>query len=237
MNNVIANHKTKHKDEIRAEITDDLKRKMVLETTEGILLRILEKPNLWLDPAFKQIYEYVTSIGNVKDKFPPPERTNTIGSIDEDDGIVLSNHFVTGVYNRTILSETDYSSPIITLQVFNLNCRHKTYFCTAKRQSIMINYISFFAVDASGNIVSVKLASQMHSIYVSGVLENGSIVNLKKFQVIYFNYDEVNQIEPTNLVVLALNLVVVGKKDPIVSEGILKRRYLQSRKSRLARMT
>ena len=105
-----------------------MNRKLVLETTEGILLRILEKPQLWLDPAFKQIREYITAIGTDKDTFPHSERTNTVGAINNDDGLVLCNDFVTGVYNHTIMSEVDYSSSNVNLQVSNLDCRHKTYF-------------------------------------------------------------------------------------------------------------
>ena len=198
----------------------------MLETTEGVVLRILEKPQLWLDPAFKQISEFITIIGTDKVTFPHSERTNTVGAINDNDGLVLCNDFVTGVYNRTIMSEADYSSSNIILQVLNLDCRHKTYFCTVMKQSIIINYISFYAVDSGGNLVSVKLASQKHGIFESGLLENGSIINLSKFQVIYFEYDEVSNLEPTNLMILALDLKIVGKKDQFFSEKTLKKNRL-----------
>ena len=99
------------------------------------------------------------------------------------------------------------------------------------RQTIIINYISFFAVDTGGNLVSVKLASQKHGIFESGLLENVSIINLSKFQVIYFEYDEVSNLEPTNLMILALDLTVVGKKDQIFSEDILKKKRLAIQKA------
>ena len=195
--------------------------------------RILEKPTLWLHPDFKLIRSHISAIGKDRIRFPILDETKVIGAIDNitDSTMQLSPDFVTGVYNRTICSEEDYKEHPIVLQVFSsIGCRHRNYFCSVKKQSIVVNHVSFVVVDSTGNLLSIKLASQMHHLYESGELEEGSIIKLMRFQSIYFNYDCSTGCKPTNLIVLSLDLKVIGKKDKLFSEEILKIKRLEIRK-------
>ena len=162
MQNVITNLKKKHKDEIKADIKNELDRQDILDKVQLTLQRILEKPTLWLHPDFKLIRSHISAIGKDRVRFPLLDETKVIGSIDTitDSTMELSADFVTGVYNRTICSEEDYSDHPIVLQIFSpIGCRHRNYFCSVKKQSIVVNHVSFVVVDSTGNLLSVKLAS------------------------------------------------------------------------------
>ena len=70
----------------------------------------------------------------------------------------------------------------------------------------------------------------MHHLYKSVALEEGSIIKLMRFQTIYFNYDCATGSKPTNLIVLSLDLKVIGKKDKLFSDDVLKIKRLAIRK-------
>ena len=153
--------KKKHKDEIKTDFKDELEKQGILDKIQLTLHRILEKPTLWLHPDFKLIWPYISAIGKDHMRFPLLDDTKVIGSINTttDGTMELLADFVTGVYNRTICSEVDYMDHPIVLQVFSpIGCRHRNYLCSVKKQSIVINHVSFVVVDSTGDLLFGKVS-------------------------------------------------------------------------------
>ena len=136
MDNLLASLK-KYKDEIKSDLKTELKRQDILDKVQLTLHRVLEKPTLWLDPDFKQIRSHMSAICKDRVRFPLPNDTKVIRSIDtitdSTTSIDLSADFVAGVYNRLICSEDDYTDHPNVLQIFSdIRCRHRNYYCAVK---------------------------------------------------------------------------------------------------------
>ena len=232
-----------HKDELKAAKSKSKQRNEIISYTEKVLFRMLEKPTLWNDPAVSNTRGYIEQIRNDRVNFP--DKSSVSGDITASTDVSittqhtniamisstttpnLSEKFIKQVYDCSVNTQTDLDY-VPVLQIINHEIRNRSFYCYVQKKIVSVKSITLTALDKSGYHIPLKLSTQVHQQYLSGLIQKGTIVEIPKFTALYFEYtlSERNNTKPTNVLVLVLALKIIGHFDPVFSDNFVNKKQL-----------
>ena len=196
-------------DNIKRERKTAASRQLVIETTTNLLKAVILKPTMWIHPDMAEVRALAYTICLDTKTFSPPVvllNLNENTSTSKKSNIITSG-FVTGIYDRSITSHDDTDDPPI-VQVIESSFEYKSFYCGVLKNTTLVKVFTFDVTDISGELATVKVASQMRHTAVS--VTDGTVIKLNRFNILYFDYN-VKSVVATKPLVLALQFEIIDQ--------------------------
>jgi hypothetical protein len=168
-------------------------REELVFTVKSFFTVMLAQPNKWFGKGLHFIKRAIGEINQNPVRFPPaaPLAGSTTGPTNnQQEDVQLSSGFACLLYNRKDLP----SRAVIQITIGSSKNRE----IAIQGQKYYVRQWSFNAVDSKKDIITLKMDSTLNS--QATLLEEGTIVKLKSFVPIYFNFDDKTSMECALLV-------------------------------------